>query len=79
MRDERTITVEFTVEEAEGMLDRLKQWSSERVIMSAGAKLLVAIAEERRRQEPPCPSCGEPTLEHEGRRFCDCGWSEGSP
>lgn len=24
---------------------------------------------------PACPECGEPKLEHEGRRFCDCGWS----
>lgn len=23
-----------------------------------------------------CPKCGEPVEEHEGRRFCDCGWSE---
>jgi hypothetical protein len=25
-----------------------------------------------------CPECGESLLLHQGKRFCDCGWSEGA-
>lgn len=78
----RAIRVELTREEALAVLDGLKNWSSERLIMSAGAKLLVAVNEEERghgqgepdptsivAHSPVCcrPLCNAPAVE-EGSR-----------